>query len=100
MPPTEMQELKKQVTDLKSQQASTDAKIDRVLSLLEGDRTQPHLGLISRILAIEKFIENFQKKKSYILGNVSATVFIVTMLGSILLFSLKTWQYFKEFFHK
>lgn len=71
-------------------------KVDRLILLLEGDTLDPERGFFKRIVAIEKFIEGMKSTKTYLMGNVAATVFLITLLGGVITFVLKVYEFFKK----
>ena len=71
-------------------------KVDRLILLLEGDPLDPDRGFFKRISAIEKFIDGMKSTKTYLMGNLAASVFIITLLGGIAAFILKVYEFFKK----
>lgn len=70
-------------------------KIDSLVLLLEGHSADKDRGMISRMIAIEKFIEGMKDTKTYLMGNIAATVFIITALGGVIAFCIKAYQWIK-----
>lgn len=72
-----------------------ERKIDNLILLLEGHQADKERGMIARMIAIEKFIEGMKDTKTYLMGNIAATVFIITALGGVIAFSIKAYQWLK-----
>lgn len=70
-------------------------KMDSLVLLMEGHSADKDRGMIARMIAIEKFIEGMKDTKTYLMGNIAATVFIITALGGIIAFSIKAYQWLK-----
>lgn len=68
----------------------------RLLVLMEGDPAEKDKGFIARLRAVEEFISWFRDKKSYVMGNVMATVVIVSTLGYLVIFVMKVIDFFKK----
>ncbi len=73
------------IEELKKQNSELTQRIDRVLTLLEGDEKAQIKGFIARLIALEDFKKWADNKKTYILGyivGVSAVGgFILTLKG-------------------
>lgn len=72
-----------------------NTKMDRLMILLEGDNADKDRGFIPRMIAIEKFVSGMKDTKTYLMGNIAATVFIITALGGIIAFAIKVYHFFK-----
>lgn len=71
-------------------------KVDRLVTLLEGDPADPERGFFKRMVAMEKFIEGLKSTKSYLSGNLAAAVFIITAIGAIISFFISIYNLFKK----
>lgn len=71
-------------------------KVDRLVTLLEGDPADPERGFFKRMVAMEKFIEGLKSTKSYLSGNLAAAVFIITAIGAIVSFFISIYNLFKK----
>lgn len=72
-----------------------EKKIDNLILLLEGHSADKERGMIARMIAIEKFVEGMKDTKTYLMGNIAATVFIITALGGVIAFVIKAYQWIK-----
>lgn len=73
-----------------------NVKMDRLLTLLEGDPIDPSRGFFSRLKAMEEFIEGLKSTKSYIRGNIAAAVFVISAIGGVIAFFWKLFEYMKK----
>jgi hypothetical protein len=71
-------------------------KVDRLILLLEGDPADPNRGFFNRVREVEKFKQNIENTKMYLMGNVAAVIFIITLLGTIIAFIAKVYEFFKK----
>jgi methyl-accepting chemotaxis protein len=78
------QELSNTINILKDENFENNKRIDRLLTLLEGDPMDKDRGLIPRLKTIEDFVGKMKDTKSYLAGNIAAAVFFITAVGGIL----------------
>ena len=87
--------------ELKNHQVLTDEKfndlnkkIDRLLTIIEGDPIDPNSGMFKRLVAVETFVSSMKNTKAYLMGNVAAAVFLITALGAIISGAVKVYELF------
>jgi hypothetical protein len=64
--------------------------------ILAGDGIDEKSGIVKRVSAIEEFIEGIKSTKSYINGNVTAAIFIISSIGGVLAFFIMIYNFFKK----
>jgi len=69
-----------------------ETKLDRVITLLEGDPIEPGKGFIPRLIIIEQFVANFNRMKSYYTGSVTAVIFIAGFFGTLIMGLVKLYE--------
>lgn len=72
-----------------------DARVERLIYLLEGDRADLDRGIIARVKNIETFISSIKDMKSYLSGNIAASIAIISFLGLIAGGLIKLYQLLK-----
>jgi hypothetical protein len=72
-----------------------ETHVKRLVFLLEGDTIDKDRGFIARLIALEKFSLSVKDTKAYLLGNIAAAVFIITLIGSIIGAFIKVYFFFK-----
>jgi len=77
--------------------AKQDIRIERLITLLEGDPADRGRGLISRVIDIERFTATVRDTKAYLMGNIAAAVFIITLVGAVL---AALWKVYDFLSHK
>lgn len=78
------QELKNHVIQSANNRDELDSRIERLIYLLEGDKSDPERGFISRIKNIEAFVATIKDTKTYLMGNIAAAIFIITAIGGVI----------------
>ncbi len=73
---------------------SSEAKVDRLLTLLEGDPIDRDRGLIPRLKNIEDFVSKMKDTRAYLAGNLAATIFIISAAGGLLALIYKIYLFF------
>ena len=87
----ELKENNKHMTELKDQITDLRTVIKDLNDLIGGHPLDKKRGLMNRLQVIEDFVHNMENKKAYISGNIAAAVFIVTFLGGVIAFIIKTY---------
>lgn len=73
-----------------------EASVERLITLLEGDKIDPERGFIKRLIALERFAEKVKDTKAYLAGNIAMAVFVITALGGIISLLFKAYQFLKS----
>jgi hypothetical protein len=69
--------------------------VDRIEEALTGNEFTKAKGIIGRLIAVEEFIESFNKKKLFYVGWISAAVFIIGMIVAIVKMGAAIIAFFK-----
>jgi len=66
----------------------------RILTLLEGDKIAPELGLYPRVVKIEEFIKSIKNIQTYLAGNMAGSLFVIGVIGAFLGILYKAYLFF------
>lgn len=80
--------------DLREENVEFSKKLDRLLTLMEGDPADPKRGFINRMIEMENFLADIKSTKSYLAGNVAAIILIASFLGTLFSVGYKIYELF------